>query len=391
MDVLKSLPQIAVAAAGTAIDRAKPVSERMARSVMKRYKPEQVQWHYEHGLALQSIFLKGQRRAREDLCSYVKSMYDTKITASGDILTYRADEFNLDQINPGKTLFLLLKKYGEEKYRIAIEKLRGQLQRQPRTNTGGFWHKQIYPWQMWLDGLYMGAPFYAQYTAEFGGGADFDDVVRQFTLIESKTADKETGLLYHAWDESRKQLWANPETGCSPHFWGRAMGWYCMALADTLDFITPAYQKHYKALAAIANRLLAPLLKYQDKKSGLWFQVLDQGQRENNYTESSASSMFVYFLLKMIRLEVFQKNDCPQATEAAHRAYEGLLRDKLEEDPSGEPHLTGICKVAGLGGTPYRDGSYEYYVGEAAVVDDFKGVGSFILASMEYEGDWHKS
>jgi unsaturated rhamnogalacturonyl hydrolase len=386
MDAMNNPPQIAVPAAETAIDRTKPVSERMARSVMKRYKPEQMQWHYEHGLVLQSIFLKGQRTAQEDLCNYVKSMYDTKITAAGDILTYREGEFNLDQINPGKTLFLLFKKYGEEKYRTAIEKLRRQLQRQPRTNTGGFWHKQIYPWQMWLDGLYMEGPFYAQYVAEFGG-ADFDDVVRQFTLIESKTVDKATGLLYHAWDESRKQLWANPETGCSPHFWGRAMGWYCMALADTLDFITPAYQKYYKELATIANRLLAPLLKYQDKKSGLWFQVLDQGQRENNYTESSASSMFVYFLLKMIRLEIFQKNDCPQAMEAAHRAYEGLLRDKLEEDPSGELHLTGICKVAGLGGEPCRDGTYEYYVGEMVAVDDFKGVGPFILASMEYEGD----
>jgi unsaturated rhamnogalacturonyl hydrolase len=390
MDVPENPPPGAAIAAGTAPDRTEPVSERMVRSVMERYRPEQVQWHYEHGLVLQSIFLKGRRTAREDLCSYVKSMYDTKITAAGDILGYREEDFNLDQINPGKTLFLLFKKYGEEKYRNAIEKLRRQLQGQPRTNTGGFWHKLIYPWQMWLDGLYMAGPFYAQYSAEFNGGADFDDVVRQFTLIESKTADRETGLLYHAWDESRKQLWANPETGCSPHFWGRAMGWYCMALADTLDFITPACQKHYRALAAIARRLLAPLLKYQDKKSGLWFQVLDQGQRENNYTESSASSMFVYFLLKMIRLEIFRKNDCPQAAEAARRAYEGLLRDKLEEDPSGGLHLTGICKVAGLGGKPYRDGSYAYYVGETVAADDFKGLGPFILASMEYEGDWHK-
>jgi unsaturated rhamnogalacturonyl hydrolase len=238
---------------------------------------------------------------------------------------------------------------------------------------------------MWLDGLYMAGPFSAQYAAEFGG-ADFDDVVRQFTLMESKAADKATGLLYHAWDESRGQLWANPETGCSPHFWGRAMGWYCMALADTLDFIGPACQAHYGELAAIAGRLLAPLLKYQDKKSGLWFQVLDQGQREKNYTESSASSMFVYFLLKMIRLEIFRKDDCPRAEEAAIRAYEGLLRDKLEEDSSGGLHLTGICKVAGLGGNPYRDGSYGYYVGTTVAADDFKGLGPFILASMEYEG-----
>ncbi|MDR2480635.1 MAG: glycoside hydrolase family 88 protein [Treponema sp.] len=373
-------------AKAAAAELSKTVSQRMVQSVMRRYTPEQMQWHYEHGLVLQSIFLFGERTGQDDCCRYVQSMYDTKITPAGEILTYREGEFNLDQINPGKVLFLLYKKYGEEKYRTAIEKLRAQLRLQPRTNTGGFWHKQIYPWQMWLDGLYMQGPFYAQYSAEYSGEAEFDDVVRQFTLIESKTADKTTGLLYHAWDESRKQLWANAETGCSPHFWGRAMGWYCMALADTMDFITPAHQKHYRPLAAIARRLLAPLLKFQDTESGLWFQVLDQGQRKNNYTESSASAMFVYFLLKMIRLEVFGKSDFPAARDAARLAYGGLMRDKLREDPSGELHLTGICKVAGLGGKPYRDGTYAYYVNEPVVTGDFKGVGPFILASMEHEG-----
>jgi unsaturated rhamnogalacturonyl hydrolase len=308
-------------------------------------------------------------------------MYDTKITDEGNIISYREGEYNLDQINPGKTLFLLYKKYGEEKYRIAIEKLMDQLRNQPRTNAGGFWHKQIYPYQMWLDGLYMQGPFYAQYIAEYGG--DFDDVIHQFILVESKTRDPGTGLLYHAWDESRKQLWANPDTGCSPHFWGRAMGWYCMALADIMDFILPSYRE---TLEAIALRLLAPILKYQDKESGLWFQVLDRGQREKNYTESSASVMFIYFLLKMIRLGVIPKSDIPQVKDAAYAAYQGLMERKIREEPSGELHLTGICKVAGLGGNPYRDGSYEYYVNEPVAEDDFKGVGPFILASMECEG-----
>ena len=367
------------------------VSERMARSVMGRYRPEEVRWHYEHGLVLQSIFLLGLRTGQEEFCSYVKSMYDTKITPEGEILTYRESEFNLDQVNPGKVLFLLYDKYGEEKYRIAIDKLREQLRNHPRTKAGGFWHKQIYPWQMWLDGLYMQGPFYAQYAARFGDAADFKDIALQFTVIESKARDGETGLLYHAWDESRGMKWANPDTGCSPHFWGRALGWYCMALMDVLDFVPPSCREAADSLVAIARRLVAPLLKYQDSQTGLWYQVLDRGGDAGNYTESSASSMFAYFLFKMLRLGLVPKDDVERVGLAADKAYAGLLA-KLRQDPAGasvpggELHLTDICAVAGLGGTPYRDGSYEYYVGEAVAEDDFKGVGPFILASMEKEG-----
>jgi len=361
-----------------------PVSRRMAESVISRYGPRQVQWHYEHGLVLQSIFLLGQEAKQDNYCRYVKEMYDSMIGISGEIRAYREGEYNLDQINPGKTLFLLYAAYGEEKYRKAVEKLREQLRCQPRTKSGGFWHKQIYPWQMWLDGLYMQGPFYAQYAKEFGNSADFEDVTRQFSLVESKTRDEKTGLLYHAWDESLSQKWANPVTGCSPHFWGRALGWYCMALADALDFIPPA-SEHAETLKAIAKRLFAPLLKYQDAESGLWFQVLDRGGEPGNYTESSASSMFVHFLLKMARLKAASDNESELLVNAAKKAYQGLLKNKILEDPSGELHLTGICKVAGLGGEPYRDGSFEYYVNEPRAVDDFKGAGPFILASMEYE------
>jgi len=357
----------------------------MAESVMSRFGPRQVQWHYEHGLVLQSIFLLGQTAKQDKYCRYVKEMYDSMISPEGEIRSYREGEYNLDQINPGKTLFLLLNQYGEEKYRKAIEILREQLRSHPRTNSGGFWHKQIYPRQMWLDGLYMQGPFYAQYAKEFGSGADFQDITRQFSLIEEKTRDAKTGLLCHAWDESLSQKWADTNTGCSPHFWGRALGWYCMALADTLDFIPPAYSEQAETLKAIARRLFSPLLKYQDDDTGLWFQVLDRGDAPGNYTESSASSMFVYFLLKMARLKVASESETVSIKTAAGKAYQGLLKNKIQEDPSGELHLSGICKVAGLGGKPYRDGSYEYYVGEPQAVDDFKGVGPFILASMEYE------
>ena len=360
------------------------VSQRIAESVTRFYTQPQMLWHYEHGLVLQSIFQLGVKTGQVKLCDYVKSMYDTKITPDGEILSYREGEFNLDQINPGKTLFLLHEKYGDVRYRTAIEKLREQLRSHPRTKTGGFWHKQIYPWQMWLDGLYMQGPFYAQYAALYGDASDFGDVAYQFVLIESKARDGETGLLYHAWDESKSQAWANPDTGCSPHFWGRALGWYCMALVDALDFF-PTSNANYDALVSIARRLIGPLLKFQDTESGLWYQVLDMGNEAGNYTESSASSMFVYFLLKMLRKGLAPGNDAAVVKAAAVKAYQGLMEHKVREDPGGDFHLCGICKVAGLGGKPYRDGSYEYYVNEPVAEDDFKGVGPFILASMEYE------
>ncbi|MDR0997886.1 MAG: glycoside hydrolase family 88 protein [Treponema sp.] len=367
------------------VDKTASLSERMARSVMNRYVPEMVKWRYTHGLVLESIFTLGEQRGKEEYCRRVKNMYDAVIGEQGGIADYREDEYNLDMIKPGKILLLLHKRYGEEKYRIAVETLRNQLRNQPRTKDGGFWHKKIYPWQMWLDGLFMQGPFYAACTAEFGDPEGFNDLVLQFVLMESRARDEETGLLYHGWDESRSQPWANPDTGCSPQFWGRAMGWYCMALVDTLELIPPFRWGQRETLKAIANRLVCPILKFQDRKSGLWYQILDKGREEKNYLESSASAMFVYFLLKAVRSGILGEADVPKAREAALAAYDGLLRERLREDSSGELHLMGICKAAGLGGAPYRDGSFNYYMSEPVVMDDFKGVGPFILASLERE------
>ena len=365
------------------------LSERMARSVMNRFGPDKVKWHYDHALVLQSIFLLGLQTGEDEFCRYVKSMYDEVISSSGGISGYREDEYNLDMINPGKTLFLLHEKYKSENYLIGIKQLRVQLAKHPRTESGGFWHKKIYPYQMWLDGLYMQGPFYAQYAAVLAepeaAAADIADIEHQFTLIGSMARDAKTGLLYHAWDESKKQKWANPGTGCSPHFWGRALGWYCMALADTLKFIPPSHEKTITAISNIALGLLDPLMKYQDKKSGLWYQVLDMGGQEGNYTESSASSMFVYFMARMLRMGLINDERKSIVKDAALKAYKGLTDGKLQEDSSGFIHLNDTCRVAGLGGDPYRDGSYEYYIGEPKHADDFKGDGAFILASMEIE------
>jgi unsaturated rhamnogalacturonyl hydrolase len=352
-----------------------------------------MRWHYEHGLVLQSIYAAAPagesdlRLAGDEIRRWVRDMYDTKIMDDGSIATYRSDEFNLDQINPGKMLFDLYAATGEEKYRKAIELLRDQLRRHPRTRSGGFWHKRIYPAQMWLDGIYMASPFYARYIREYEGGRrreDFADVIHQCTLLASKARDSASGLLYHAWDESRTQRWADRETGCSPHFWGRALGWYCMALMDVLDFIDD-FEEGRAELLALARGLIAPLLAVQDSESGLWYQVLDQGTREKNYLESSASAMFVYFLFKMLRKGYVPAQEADRVKAAALAGYKGLTARMLSRDESGELHLGGICGVAGLGGNPYRDGSYEYYVSEKVVTDDFKGVGPFILASLEKE------
>lgn len=365
---------------------AKDTALCMGHSVIQRYTSDQMLWHYEHGLVLQSIYAAGKECSEPSFASWVQTMYDTKIAQDGSILSYKHDEFNLDQINPGKHLFDLYKDTGEEKYRKALDVLRDQLRNHPRTKSRGFWHKKIYPYQMWLDGIYMQGPFYARYASQFGPEEDFDDIVRQIVLAESHTKDKKTGLLYHAWDESHKQLWANPKTGCSSHFWGRAMGWFCMAVLDVLDWIpdTPQQANHRNTLIAIVQSLAQPVISVQDIKSGLWYQVLDMPNRAHNYLETSASAMFTYFLFKAVRCGYI-----PSSTElgkkmlvSACEGYRGLM-SRVREDDEGKLHLSGICSVAGLGGNPYRDGSYEYYVKEAVVSDDFKGVGPFILASLE--------
>jgi unsaturated rhamnogalacturonyl hydrolase len=274
----------------------------------------------------------------------------------------------------------LYKVTGQEKYRKAAALLREQLKTQPRTSDGGFWHKKIYPSQMWLDGLYMAEPFYAEYAAMFHEDSDFDDIAKQFELMERHARDPKTGLLYHGWDESKQQRWANPTTGTSPNFWDRAMGWYGMALVDTLDYF-PQQSPQRAELIAILNRLAKSIAKYQDAKSGLWYQVLDKGTEQGNYLEASGSSMFVYALAKGVRNGYLPAS----YLSVAKRGYQGLLVHFVKTDAAGQTNLDGIVAVAGLGGNPYRDGSYQYYISEKVVTNDPKGVGAFLMASNEIE------
>jgi unsaturated rhamnogalacturonyl hydrolase len=362
-------------------------SARMAESEMRRNPDptfldsrDRPSWNYAAGLEVEAFLALYEATRNQKYLDYARSYFDYFITDSGGIRDYDPLEYNIDHINPGKALFFFLKETGAAKYRAAIDLLRRQLAQQPRTSEGGFWHKKIYPHQMWLDGLYMGAPFLAEYGKIFREPEAIDDAVRQLVLMEKHARDEKTGLLYHAWDESRKQRWADPKTGRSPHFWGRAMGWYAMALVDVLDVI-PEDHPQRAEIVAILNRSAAAIVGVQDPATGVWSQVLDRGGQEGNYPEASASCMFTYALLKGVRCGHLNRD----YLNAAKRAYQGILDEFVSIDADGEVNLNRVCAVAGLGGKPYRDGSYKYYVGAPIRANDAKGVGPFILASLEME------
>ncbi|MDZ7332319.1 MAG: glycoside hydrolase family 88 protein [candidate division KSB1 bacterium] len=367
--------------------RATRWSVRMADSEMKRNPEpwmidfrETPKWEYTQGLVLKAILQVWQATGEEKYFQYVRAYYNQFIDSSGNILTYRLDEYNIDRINPGKPLFLLYEKTRDEKFKRAILLLREQMRTHPRTSEGGFWHKKIYPHQMWLDGIYMASPFLAEFAQKFDEPELLDDVVNQIVLMERHARDENTGLLYHGWDESRLQRWADPVTGRSPNFWGRAMGWYAMALVDVLDFLPDNHPRRAEVLA-ILNRLASAIAKYQDPKTGVWYQVVDQMGRSGNYLESSASCMFVYALLKGIRNGYLDRS----FESNAQRGYNGIIQQFITVDPDGTANIHQVCSVAGLGGSPYRDGSFEYYISEPIRSNDPKAVGPFILASLEYE------
>ena len=336
-------------------------------------------WNYTQGLVAHAMIKVWKENGNETLYNYAKTYADKFIDANGKIWGYKVEEYNIDCVNSGKFLFDVYEKTKDDRYLKAINHLRDQLKTQPRTLEGGFWHKQRYPHQMWLDGLYMGAPFLAQYASLKNEPAIFDDVVNQFLIVHKHTYNPKTGLNYHGWDESKLQKWADPKTGCSPNYWGRAMGWYAMALVDVLDYLPLDHPGRIKILE-ILNQVVVGIKKYQDPKTGLWYQVLDQGSREGNYLEATASSMFTYTLLKASRKGYISAD----YKIIGIKSYKGILENLIQDNGDGTISLTKCCSVAGLGGNPYRDGSYEYYIKEPVRANDPKGVGPFIMASLEF-------
>jgi unsaturated rhamnogalacturonyl hydrolase len=359
------------------------LSVQFANSVIKRNTDVTPRWDYIAGVVLLAIDRVGTAQRSESMHAYVKRNMDRFVQPDGTITGYKLEEFNLDQIAQGRLLFSLYQGTHDDRYRMAARRLREQLERQPRTKEGGFWHKQVYPQQMWLDGLYMAEPFYAEYARTFGEARAFDDVAKQFLLIARHTRDPRTGLMYHGWDAAKSQKWADPQTGLSKSFWGRAMGWYMLGAVEALDYI-PRSHKDRDAIIRTLQQAAEAIANVQDPVSGLWWQVLDQPNRAGNYLEASASSMFVYSLAKAARLGYIDS----KYRKIADRGFDGLVSTLVKTNPDGTLSLTNICQVAGLGGNlrkdgSYRDGTYEYYVSEPIVADDYKGVGPFILAAHE--------
>jgi len=370
----------------TAIAQQKPYSQQMSQTAMNlwpdsfKLKPGNARWSYDQGVILKGVEGVWKLYGEGKYFNYIQHSMDFYVQDNGTIKDYKKEEFNIDHTNNGKVVMMLYNVTGKEKYKKAIDLLRSQFEEHPRTKEGGFWHKKIYPWQVWLDGLYMGQPFYAEYAKMAGQDKVFDDIATQFINIEKHTRDAKTGLLYHGWDESKEQQWANKETGTSPHFWGRALGWYGMAMVDVLDYF-PSNHPGRDSIIKILNRFATAVTKVQDSKSGLWYDVVDMPDNPKNYKEASASCMLVYTLAKAVRNGYIPAS----YSKNAKKGYDGIIKEFIEVDTNGQTNLKGTVSVSGLGGKPYRDGSFDYYMSEPVVVNDPKGMGAFIQASVEME------
>ncbi|MEE4287494.1 MAG: glycoside hydrolase family 88 protein [Mariniphaga sp.] len=340
------------------------------------YDREKPKYEYDYAFLATAIDKLGKYDKKYS--EYAQAYIDYFVQDDGSISTYKKSDFNIDRVRPGLNMLVLFERTGKEKYKIAIETLVSQMEEHPRTESNGFWHKKAYPWQMWLDGLYMASPFLARYAQMFNEPKWFNEVTFQLQHVYEKTLDEKTGLVYHAWDESRKQRWSNPETGQSKHFWSRATGWYMMALVDVLDYL-PENHSERNSLIEILNNLSEALLKVQDEKTALWYQVLDMGGREGNYLEASGSAMFIYAFAKGAKNGYLPE----KYLNIAEDAFNSLTENLVIQDEDGYPTLTNTCGACGLGGNPYRMGDYEYYISEKQINNDQKGVAPVILAAIE--------
>jgi len=367
---------------GCLVVHAQTPGERLAATVVRLW-PEsndpdssKVRWTYDEGVVWKGMEGLWLNTGDARWYKYVQHQMDKLVNKEGDIRTYKLEDYNLDNVLCGRVLLMLYKVTGQEKYYKAAGHLREQLASQPRTSEGSFWHKKKYVSQVWLDGLYMAQPFFAEWAELFHEDSVFGDITRQFVAIEKHGRDGKTGLLYHGWDESKNEKWADKETGHSPNFWARAMGWYGMALVDVLE-----HDRGRKELVDILRRYAAAIVKVQDPASGCWWDILDKPGAQGNYLEASASSMFVYVLAKGVRLGYLPES----YLGPAKKGYDGIVKKFLVMGSDGATNLEGTVSVSGLGGNPYRDGSYAYYIGEKVVQNDPKGVGAFLLAAGEMD------
>ncbi len=360
------------------------LAEDIARSEMQHNPelwtcdgPKKPKWEYTPTLVARAFLELYSATGDTTYLGHVQRFADLFIGEDGRILTYKKSLYNMDRVQGGNFLIMLQDIHPQSRFVAAIDTLRSQLSEQPRTEEGGFWHKQVYPHQMWLDGLFTGTTFYARYAAWKPEPEAWDDIANQFITIDAHTC-KPNGLNCHGWDESKQMGWADSISGCSPETWGRAEGWYVMALCDVLELMPEDHPQRMK-LAVILDRVMAALLDCQDWDTSLWYQVPDKPDEEGNYLESTCSAMYCYALAKGCRIGVLPVT----YKREAQRVMEGLKEHKLRRNADGTLSLIDCCAVAGLGGNPYRDGTYDYYIHERIREDDPKGIGPIILACIE--------
>ena len=336
-------------------------------------------WNYIDGCMITGILERYEITGEARFLDFADRFMSGFVEEDGRIRTYDPAEYSLDNVNPAKNLFTLYDLTGKEKYRKAIELVRSQLSTMPRTPEGNFWHKLIYPNQVWLDGIYMALPFYMEYEKRFDAQKDCEDICRQIANVEIRRRDPKTGLYYHGYDASRKMYWADPDTGCSPNFWLRAEGWFILGLVDVLEIMKDLpMQAESVHLQHMLLDLAKALSKYQDP-SGLWYQLIALPELEGNYLETSGTALISAALLKAVRLGFL-----PESFRAVgEKAFYGIVDHRLTKNTDGTPCVTGICLVAGLGGEQHRDGSVAYYLSEPVVQNDAKGVGPLLLAYTE--------
>lgn len=351
--------------------------ERTAWNMEKIREGKKASWNYIDGCMLTALMEMSRITGSERYAAFAESCVDYFVEADGSIRGFKPNDHNLDDINEGRVLFEIYRRTGKEKFRLAADKLTAQLAAQPRTYEGNFWHKAIYPNQVWLDGLYMAQPFRALYEKNFGQG-DYSDIVKQIRTVHERMRDKEKGLYYHGYDASRTAFWADKDTGCSANFWLRSLGWFAVALADLTDILPEGEGR--KELSTIFAELMQAMTCYADPGTGMYWQVPDQGGREGNYLETSGSAMMAYAMLKGARLGVLDQ----EYAAKGRKTFDGIMEKYLTFTEEGID-LDGICLVAGLGpeNNRRRDGSYAYYISEPVVKNDAKGVAPFVLAYTE--------
>ena len=334
-------------------------------------------WNYIDGCMVTALLAMSEITGDKAYFDFVDGFIGDFVSEDGSIRTYDPEKFALDDVNEGRVLFELYQKTGKEKYRKAAETQMDQLRRQPRTDEGNYWHKAIYPNQVWLDGLYMAQPFQALYEKNFGS-ADYSDTIRQIENVRKHMYNEEKGLYYHGYDASKSAFWADPETGLSKSFWLRAIGWFTVALADLIEILPQGEARD--RIIPIFMELMQGISGYADPESGMYWQVVDCGGRDGNYLETSGSSMIAYAMLKGARLGVLDQ----EYAALGRKTFSGIA-DRCLSFTEGELNLEGICLVAGLGpeNNRRRDGTYEYYISEPVVKNDAKGVAPFLLCYTE--------